>query len=199
MTSPNPHVVAVDVDGVLVSFLHGFERAFEAVLGRPAIRVTMHWDLDAAYQITKEDVAAIWAYIRKAHLYRELPPLEGAFEAVRQLEDAGYEVHAVTAIDPVFEADRLENLASLGFNPKSLHSVGFGSKTPALQLLRPAFFADDQVKHLHAAPFVPNRVWIRSGDEQFPGDLHRHTHEAHSLHEFVQHWLDDRHHHLEAA
>lgn len=192
-------VAVVDVDGVLVSFLHGFERAFAAVIGRPAIRVTMHWDLDVAYQITKEQLNAIWEYIGAHHIYRELPPLDGAFEALRELEAAGYEVHAVTALNPLFEADRLANLADLGFNPKSLHSVGFAPKTEALAQLRPVFFADDQLKHLHAAPFVPNRVWIRSDDEQFPDQNSRHTHEAHSLQEFVQHWLEDTHHHLVAA
>lgn len=199
MPRPHSRVAALDVDGVLVSFLHGFERAFAAVLGRPAIRVTMHWDLDVAYQITKAELNAIWDHIRVHHIYRELPPIAGAFEAVRELESAGYDVHAVTSLDPVFEADRLINLADLGFNPKSLHSVGFNPKTDALLQLMPVFFADDQLKHLHAAPFVPNRVWIRSDDEQFPDENSSHTHEAHSLQEFVHHWLEDKHHYLVAA
>lgn len=100
-------VVAVDVDGVLVSFLDGFARA-----------------------------------IADHHTYRDLPPLEGAVEALRILKDEGYEVHA--------------------------------------------------------APFVPTRGWIRSGDEQFPDVSSSHTHEAHSLYDVVRYWVADTHHQLGA-
>lgn len=194
---PKPNVIAVDVDGVLVEFLSGFERAFEATIGRPAVRISPSWALDVAYGISAAELDAVWRAVAAMHIYRDLPPLPGAFEALRMLDDAGYEVHAVTAIEPQYWDDRYENLSALGFKGNSIHAVGHGPKTPVLQQLRPVLFADDQVKHLHQAPFVPNRVWIHTQDEQFPEIGGVHTHEAPSLLEFVQHWLEDAHHHLE--
>ena len=89
---PKPNVIAVDVDGVLVEFLSGFERAFEATIGRPAVRISPSWALDIAYGITAAELDAVWRAVASMRIYRDLPPLPGAFEALRMLDDAGYEV-----------------------------------------------------------------------------------------------------------
>lgn len=191
-TSLSSSTVVLDVDGVLLSFLDGFERAFAAVLGRPARRHTMQFRLDLAYGISPEELTAVWDYIERQHIYRELPLLPGAALAVQMLRDAGCTLHYVTAILPKFTADRQANLADLGLLPAGLHAVGHQAKTDTLARLQPIMFADDQVKHLHAAPFVPTRVWIHTVDEQFPEPAGRHTHEAPSLLAFVEHWLSGR-------
>ncbi len=188
--------IALDVDGVMVDFLPGFEKAFEKVLGRPAIRVRNAWALEDAYNATSEEIEAVWQGIADMHIYRELAPLPGAIDALHLLQEEGYELHAVTAIQHRFEADRRDNLRALGFRSSFIHPVGDLPKTPVLRQIQPLWFADDQVKHLHAAPFVPHRVWIHSTDEQFPEEAGEHTHEARSLLEFVEHWLDDEHHRL---
>lgn len=192
-------VIAVDVDDVLVEFLPGFERAAEAALGRPVSRKSKAWALDVAYEMTPAELAAVWQAVTDMRIYRDLPPLPGSFEALRLLYDAGFEVHAVTAIQEKYWGDRFENLRALGFQGSTIHAVGQGSKAPVLHQLQPIMFVDDQVKHLHAAPFVPLRVWIHSMDEQFPEENGVHTHEAPSLFEFVTHWLEDEHHRLSVA
>lgn len=192
------NIVAVDVDDVLVQFLPGFERTFSKVLGRPAIRKSTAWALNEAYGATPEELEAVWQGLEDFHTYRDLPFLPGAEEALRLLADAGYVVHAVTALQMRYKADRDENLRAVGFTPDRIHAVGYAPKAPVLWQLQPAFFADDQVKHLHAAPFVPCRVWIHTEDEQFPSADENHTHEAHSLLEFVEHWLEGNHQRIEA-
>ncbi len=190
----NNNMIGVDVDGVLLDFLPGFERVASEVLGRKIIRQSTHWNLDLAYGITKEEHDAIWSASLEKKLFLDLPMMDGAFQAVQLLKQAGYDVHAVTAISQKHLPHRIENLKSHGFDVDHVHASGSGSKVHVLKELMPIMFVDDQQKYLHDALFIPNRVWIRNDCEQFPIHGGSHTHEAHNLLEFVEHWLEDRHH-----
>lgn len=185
----NKKRIALDVDGVLLHFLQGFERIAAIALGRSVTRINRAWDLAVAYGFTKAEHDTVWAACDAMGLYLDLPVLPGAFEAVQLLTQAGYEVHAVSAILPKYLKQRRANLRAHGFDVAHVHATGDGSKAPILRELAPIMFVDDQLKHLHAASFIPNRVWLRSADEQFPEEGQVHTHEANTLLEFVQHWL----------
>lgn len=186
---------AADVDGVLLDFLKGFENTAHKVLGRQISRRNNAWCLADAYNLTMEERDEVWNSFHHHKTLRELPPMPGALEAIERLQDVGCALHAVTALPPEYADDREANLRDLGFKG-DIYVVGDQPKTPVLRQLNPVFFVDDQLLHLHAAPFIPNRVWIRTPQEQFSKANGAHTHEAHSFLEFTAHWLEGRHHQL---
>lgn len=188
--------VALDADGVLVSFLGGFEYAVEKVIGKPIERQSLVWSLQHAYALTDKEYGAAWDIFKTEHLYSSLPSMPGALDAVKLLKEAGFDVHVVTAIMPEYLEDRKLNLNKLGFDPTHVHATGgaggevHGCKIAALKEIQPLMFADDQLKYLKDSPFVPVRAWINTEPAQIVAvDDVCYTHKAESLLEFVQQWL----------
>src|ERR1017187_10610181 len=109
--------VALDADGVLVSFLGGFEHAIERALGEQRTRQSLVWSLQQAYELSDDEYALTWEKFDSEHIYQFLPEMPGALEAVKLLKEHGFDVHVVSAIFPKYLEDRTANLIALGFDP----------------------------------------------------------------------------------
>lgn len=188
-TRVNPRAIVLDVDGVLLDFDGGILTLGQRVLGRPLVPQTRHFPLGQRYGLTREDDRRVWDALADGG-FRHLPLLPGADEAVRRLRAAGMTLHLVTGIDPSHASDRLANLRDHGIEVDSIDCVGFGLSRKDAVIARhaPVAFVDDRLNHLHDVPFVPHRVWIDHGDEQYGIPHQAATHRATRLLDWVEHW-----------
>lgn len=185
----NPSLIALDVDGVLLDFDAGMRKLGQRVLGRTLVPRTRHFPLGQRYGLTQDEDRRLWDAL-SLDGFRDLPLLPGADDAVRRLRDAGLAIHLVTGIAPTLADVRLANLQDHGITVDGIVCVGHGlaRKDEALARLAPIAFVDDRLNHLAAAPFVPHRVWIDHGDEQYDHSPEVATHRATRLLDWVEHW-----------
>lgn len=185
----NPRTIVLDVDGVLLDFDAGMRTLGQRVLGRPLVPITRHFPLGQRYGLTQEEDRQMWGALVQDG-FRHLPMLPGADEAVRRLQDAGMAIHLVTGIAPTLASARLANLRDHGITVDGIVCVGHGlsRKDDALAQLAPIAFVDDRLNHLADAPFVPHRVWIDHGDEQYGQAASVATHRTTRLLDWVEHW-----------
>lgn len=193
--SMHERTAALDVDGVLLDFLGGYEAVGAHVLGRQLVRRNNAYSLDLRYGLTvAEDQAIRKGLETHAMGWAGLPALAGAVEAFVALQRLGFSIHLVTAIDVQWRDARLENLRRLGLTPDSIDCVGATqvSKAQALARLNPVMFVDDRLHLLHDAPFVPNRVWVDTGDDQEGQVVTEDIVQVTSLHQWVKAWAQSQ-------
>ncbi len=115
---PRKPVIALDADGVLVDFHHGYADAWRRAFGaRPAERDPLaYWPMDR-WHVERLEGEALRHFGRHfdEHFWLTLPPLPGAVEACHRLHDAGFDIVCVSALDVPWEGTRLRNLRHLGF------------------------------------------------------------------------------------
>jgi hypothetical protein len=162
-------LIVLDADGVLLDYHEGYARAWEQAFGhRPALRNPQAYHAMDYWDVPRLDAA------ERAHLasrgftrniWRDMPAIEGAVAACRQLQEAGFELACVTALDPEFEADRAENLKALGFELSSVHAVGSvlgkNPKSRRVAALAPVAFVDDFLPYLQNLPSSTWRALIQ--------------------------------------
>lgn len=188
--------VALDTDGVLLNFIDQFAQCASQTVGRPISQQSNLYNLDSRFGLSPEEVALVWKVFGSSKQWAQLHPLDGAFDAVRQLEKAGYEIHVVTAIPEEFRDDRLGNFSKHGFTPASIHCTATGpqGKIAPLAQVDPFMYVDDRLEHLHNSLHVPVLVWIDHGEQQFPEPHGRHDVTVKSLKEWVGAFLDSEQH-----
>ena len=69
---------------------------------------------------------------QRPELWESLPAMPGAVEACLRLDDAGYELVCVTALESRFQKARLNNLKALGFPIRRVITTGHqeGDRSP---------------------------------------------------------------------
>lgn len=163
--------LAFDADGVILDFVKAFKQAGTEALGRELDGSSPSYSLCVKFGITEDELGKVWESFNASYWHR-LEALEGAIEAIDSLQAAGFRnLHVVTAIPDQFRADRHANFESLGFSPEMIHCVlhvSRFSKVPPIMALKPLFFVDDRIEHLHSNPQVPLLVHVDYKDEQFP-------------------------------
>jgi phosphoglycolate phosphatase-like HAD superfamily hydrolase len=193
-------ILALDADGVLVDLHIGYARAWQRAFGSyPAER-----DPKAYWPADRWDVEPLDAE-RRGQLrlqfdlpfWEDLPAIAGAVEACHRLNDAGYELVCVTALESRFQAARLRNLRKLGFPIERVMATGHteGERSPkadAIESLRPVAFVDDYIAYLRGVPaYVHTALVLRApnGSPNVGGELSlaRSVHE--DLADFADHWL----------
>lgn len=108
--------ILLDIDGVLVDFLHPFFDVIHEVTGRRHFPEEMTtWAVEESLA-SKDEVAAAWRLINaRPGWVRALPLFPGAREFLRALR-ARYRVVACTSpASPRWAAERAERLLTLGF------------------------------------------------------------------------------------
>jgi phosphoglycolate phosphatase-like HAD superfamily hydrolase len=198
MTKPR---IALDADGVLLDFHLGYASAWQRAFGHfPAERDPLaYWPIDR-WHVPRLDLAGR-ARFRSAfdqEFWASLPPIAGALQACHQLNEAGFELVCVSAIDKEFEDARLQNLQDLGFPIQRViatgHSTGDRSpKADAIESLAPVAFVDDFLPYMRGLPTSVHTALILRGPNGSPNTADEASiiRSRHSdLAEFAIHWLE---------
>lgn len=196
-------IIALDADGVLLDYHHSYPKAWQKAFGTlPALRDPLaYWPMDR-YEVQRlegEELAKLRACFDE-EFWSTIPAIEGAVEACHQLHDAGYRLVCVSAITPVFQQARLQNLQDCGFPIERVIATsgtvdGNSPKAAALHELRPVAFADDYAPFLRGIPDDVHAALILrepNGSPNVAPDLEL----AHSQHvdlaDFARWWIDQR-------
>ncbi|MEO6030594.1 MAG: HAD family hydrolase [Burkholderiaceae bacterium] len=194
---PRP-LIALDADGVLLDFRLGYASAWQRAFGlRPAERDPLaYWPMDR-WQVDRLDEARRLKF-RAAfdeHFWTTVPAIAGAVEACHRLEQSGFDLVCVSALEPEFEAARLRNLRELGFPIERVVATGNASgerspKADAIAALRPIAFVDDYLPYLRGVPAAVHTALVMgapNGSPNFGDEMVL----AHSLHEDLVAFADD--------
>lgn len=184
--------IALDVDGVLLDFMHSFDEAAEIVLGRKVVanqdeNKMDHYHLGKRVGTDDTTAANILEYMQTSGMYARLRALPGAKEAVKAIKDDGYHITIVTALPDNVKEMRLKNLLDvLDLVPDEIYCVGMGqSKAEALKKVNPDVFVDDRIDYLANAPYVYHLAWCDQRESQKDHSSQVDVH-VHSLAEWVR-------------
>jgi phosphoglycolate phosphatase-like HAD superfamily hydrolase len=193
-------LIALDADGVLLDFHHGYARAWERAFGIfPAERdPRAYWPLDR-WQVERLEGERLDRFGREFDepFWRDLPALPGAVDACHRLVDAGFDLVCVSALEARFEPTRLRNLRDLGFPIDRVlatghRSAGRSPKADAIAALQPEAFVDDYLPYLRGVPDAVHRALVLRAPHGSPNEGAELA-LAHSVHDdlaaFAAHWL----------
>ncbi len=197
MTRP---ILAIDADGVLVDLHMGYAAAWQRAFGNfPAERdPDAYWPADR-WQVDPLDAEQRLQFRAQFDepFWESLPAITGAVDACRRLDDAGFELVCVTALEARFQAARLRNLRALGFPIKRVLATGHseGERSPkadAIEKLKPVAFVDDYIVYMRGVPSYVHTALILRAANGSPnvGDdmaLARSVHQ--DLAAFADHWI----------
>ena len=153
-------LIALDADGVLVDLHLGYasawERAFGSVLAERD--PLAYWPMDR-WRVERLDgeKRARFRAAFDAHFWSTMPAIDGAIRACHRLQQAGFDLVCVSALDAEFEAARLRNLRHLGFPIERVVATGNaeGERSPkadAIERLQPVAFVDDYLPYMRGVP-----------------------------------------------
>jgi phosphoglycolate phosphatase-like HAD superfamily hydrolase len=197
MTRP---VIALDCDGVLLDFHLGYASAWQRAFGeKPAERDSLaYWPMDR-WDVKRLDVPGrdLFRAAFDEHFWTTMPTIEGAKEACHLLNDAGFDLVCVSALDLHFESARLRNLRDHGFPIERVIATGnfSGERSPkaeAIEDLKPAAFVDDYLPYMRGMPQDVHTALIMRGPNGSPNvgadlRLAKSTHD--DLGAFAKFWL----------
>ena len=193
-------LIALDADGVLLDFHLGYASAWQRAFGHaPAERDPLaYWPMDRWHvERLDPDRRAMFRSAFDELFWSTMPAITGALEACHRLQQAGFDLVCVSALDAEFETARLRNLRNLGFPIERVIATGNaeGARSPkadAIERLRPVAFVDDYIPYMRGVPdHVHTALVLRApnGSPNVGTDMAL----AKSLHPdlegFADHWL----------
>ncbi len=193
-------LIALDADGVLLDFHLGYASAWRRAFGHlPAERDPFaYWPIDR-WEVERLDPPrrAVFRAAFDEHFWTTVPAIAGAVEACHRLQQAGFDLVCVSALEPEFEAARLRNLQSLGFPIERVIATGNaeGARSPkadAIESLQPIAFVDDYVPYMRGVPdHVHTALVLRApnGSPNVGADLTLAKSVHADLAAFADHWL----------
>lgn len=199
-SSPRP-LIALDADGVLLDFHHGYADAWHRAFGaRPLPRDPQaYWPADR-WEVEHLEGERLRHFGRHFDLqfWSNLPALPGAVEACHRLRDEGqFDLVCVSALESAYEQARLGNLRALGFPIERVIATGHhtGARSPkadAVTTLNPIAFVDDFLPYFRGVPGHVHTALILREPNGSPNrgeemSLARSTHQ--NLAAFAQAWL----------
>lgn len=155
MTQMKP-VVALDADGVLLDYHQAYRHAWrKAFGGLPELKdVFAYWPIDR-WNVRRLEGDDLESFRRcfDYEFWSTIPAISSAVDPAVRLQDAGYELVCVSAVNTHFQAARLQNLRECGLpierviaTANSAHNIS--PKASALNALRPVAFVDDYLPYL---------------------------------------------------
>jgi len=151
-------IIALDADGVLLDYHKAYRQAWLRAFGvLPALK-----DPDAYWPIDRWDVELLegerlaqFRAVFDGEFWSTIPAIDGAIEACHNLNNAGFRLICVTAMDEKFSLARHQNLLNLGFPIDSVIATphignnGFSPKAEVLNQLKPIAFIDDYLPYFN--------------------------------------------------
>ena len=201
MPHPN-NLIALDADGVLVNYHAGYRLAWERAFGElPEIVDPDGYSIFTRFGIPRlgpEKRAALRSAMGE-DFWASLPPIDGALEACRALDAAGYELVCVSAVQEQYRDARAQNLADIGFPLSDVYAApnkgttAISPKATALEKLNPIAFVDDYAPYLRGVSDDIHKALILREPNGSPNTgealkLANSTHE--NLLAFSKFWLD---------
>jgi phosphoglycolate phosphatase-like HAD superfamily hydrolase len=192
--------IALDADGVLLDFQLGYASAWQRAFGHaPAERDPLaYWPMDR-WQVERLDPPrrAVFKAAFDEYFWTTMPAISGAVDACHRLQQAGFDLVCVSALDLEFEAARLRNLRSLGFPIERVIATGHveGARSPkadAIESLQPIAFVDDYLPYMRGVPdHVHKALVLRApnGSPNVGADMALAKSVHADLVEFADHWL----------
>ena len=193
-------LIALDADGVLLDLHLGYASAWQRAFGHaPAERDPLaYWPMDR-WQVERLDGQrrAKFRAVFDEHFWSTMPAIPGAIDACHRLQQAGFDLVCVSALDLEFEAARLRNLRELGFPIERVIATGNaeGERSPkadAIESLRPVAFVDDYVQYMRGVPeHVHTALVLRApnGSPNVGADMALAKSVHPNLAGFAEHWL----------
>jgi len=192
--------IALDADGVLLDYNLAYADAWRRAFGaRPQERdPEAYWAFDR-WDVERLEGAAL-ARFRSCfdeQFWSTVPALPGAVEACHQLQQAGYRLVCVSALDLRFERARALNLQRLGFPIERVIATGSDAvhrspKAEALAALQPLAFVDDYLPYMQGLPSGLHAALVHREPNGSPnkGPQMSAVHSEHDdLSEFAAWWL----------
>jgi phosphoglycolate phosphatase-like HAD superfamily hydrolase len=194
---PRP-LIALDADGVLVDFRLAYASAWERAFGsRPAERdPKAYWPMDRWHVERLDEVRRVkFRAAFDEEFWTTVPVIAGAVEACHRLEQAGFDLVCVSALEPEFEAARLRNLRASGFPIERVVATGnaVGERSPkadAIAALRPIAFVDDYLPYLRGVPAMVHTALVMGSPNGSP-NIGEEMALVHSQHEDLVAFADD--------
>jgi phosphoglycolate phosphatase-like HAD superfamily hydrolase len=161
-------LIALDADGVLLDFHLGYASAWQRAFGHaPAERDPLaYWPMDR-WQVDRLDGAqrGVFRAAFDEQFWATMPAIDGAIGACHRLQQAGFDLVCVSALDAEFEAARLRNLRALGFPIERVIATGNaeGDRSPkadTIEALQPIAFVDDYAPYLRGVPDHVHRALV---------------------------------------
>lgn len=196
-------LIALDADGVLLDYSAAYAGAWERAFGsKPALQnPNAYWPTDrwGVPRLVGRDLDALRAAFDD-HFWSTIPAVEGALRGCQMLEEAGYELICVTALDPRNHAARERNLRELGFPIKQVIATDnegrdSSPKAAVLNSLNVAAFVDDYGPYLKGVASTIHRALILRDPDGSPNlaDGVSHADSTHrNLLEFSRWWANAR-------
>lgn len=153
-------LIALDADGVLLDFHLGYAAAWERAFGHaPEERDPLaYWPMDR-WQVERLDPEGRIRFRAcfDEQFWATVPAIAGAAEACHRLNDAGFDLVCVSALELEHQAARLRNLRTHGFPIERVIATGNAEgacspKAAAIEELRPVAFVDDYLPYLRGLP-----------------------------------------------
>lgn len=146
----NPKI-ALDADGVLLNFHEAYRQAwYRAFNELPVLKdPNAYWPIDRwqVRRLAGEELLYFRSFFGD-EFWGNIPAIEGAVKACTDLQDAGYELICVSALESRFQKLRLLNLRQEGFPIARVIATdnsdsGISPKASAIHELQPIVFVDD--------------------------------------------------------
>lgn len=193
-------LLALDGDGVLLDYLEAYADVWHEAFGaRPSVRDPLgygpleRWDVP---RLEAEERVRFQQYFG-SKFWSSVPAMPGALDACVRLNDAGFELVCVTALDQEFEASRLKNLRALGYPIERVYATPHdgGHRSPKAEILatlQPVAFVDDYLPYFRGVPPEVHTALITRRATGGPNEgpelvLAKSTHA--DLAEFANFWL----------
>jgi phosphoglycolate phosphatase-like HAD superfamily hydrolase len=199
---PKP-IIALDADGVLLDYNLAYAGAWERAFGvRPHERDPLaYWAMDrwAVERLDGERLQRLRTCFDDS-FWSSVPAIETALPACHALNDAGYELVCVSAVEAQFADARLRNLRALGFPIERVIATGDAAegrspKADALIELQPRAFVDDYLPYLAGVPASVHAALVLRSPNGTPniGAALAAVHSQHTdLADFAAWWLSNR-------
>lgn len=181
MTNFANNLAAIDGDGVLLDYHHGYARAWEKAFGEKLKEL-----VPSAYHAhhrfsTRPLTDAEYDRFRTngfdEEIWASMPALPGAVAATRLLSSAGMNLVCVSALPSQYAQARLKNLQDLGMPIAEVIATGIpcgvrNPKAKVLQRLRPALFVDDFLPFHEAVPEETFKALVDTQAFDSPNNAH---------------------------
>jgi hypothetical protein len=202
-------VICLDADGVILDYTAAYGKAWKRAFGtQPAVanpQAYWPWDYWGIGRLSGE-VLNHFRSVMDEEFWSTIPLIDGVTQACQTLQDAGFTLVCVSAIESKFQPARVNNLRDLGI-PMPVIATGrdgngkLSSKAAAICTMQTAVaFVDDYLPYFDGIPPTVHKALIQRGRVGTPnvGPGLEAIHSQHSdLLAFAEFWTRDLTHSLQ--
>ncbi len=179
-----------DVDGVLWDFESVFVYAAMRYLNKKLVKQNDNYNLEMRYNLSKKEVQVLFELLAEHNLWEHASLAENVPDVLDDLRVLGYDLWALSSIDPAFQSSRAKVLQQ--WIPE--HQVicsGFAHhgdyKKDHLRKINPLAFVDDYIPNVNASIGLAQHSFLLDlGYTHIHEDLHADAITISSLSEFKE-------------